>query len=95
MLNIVADMIMRRFQNRFCFHRAMNYLYTPIAFENFSKMNFTTRSRAKEENGVHWEFTKEHPCFETEDAVVYRSAKCVPAFRGSDSDKQILGVSSN
>jgi hypothetical protein len=77
-----------RFRNiggkQVCFHRTMNYLYSKIAFENsclhefFSEIDFTTRSRVKKENvEAHWEFTDEHPCFET-DVVVYRRTKCVP-----------------
>ena len=68
------------------FHRAMNYLFRPTAFENFSlyqffsMVDFSTKRKTKLAHIENWEFTEQHPCFVT-DVVVYRDTKCVPTFQ--------------
>jgi len=68
-----------------CFHASMHYAYRPqkmedmCFYEYYSKIEFTSKTKATEEDREHLEFTENHPCANSEVAV-YRSQICVPVF---------------
>ena len=67
------------------FHASMHYAYRPqkmedmCFYEYYSKIEFTSMTKATEEDREHFEFTENHPCANSEVAV-YRSQICVPVF---------------